>query len=219
MDASGFEDEDLDEEANPLEPRSVMKSSSEATHRHLGASTGFGDNSCERRAFRTEILEDLRMIVEKVEILITGLREGVQITLIVIEIDINTKDEISGGYRDGSYRRFDREDRDFGRDYEDFDHRRNLDRGGWRDGGNRNWNASQGRGRLDEPLRFTGAHFSSNSSQYGKGLSTSRPESPFGGSPEGAKRLSGSDDIVSSSPARTVACPLVSIILPNSMCT
>ena len=45
-------------------------------------------------AFLIEILEDLRRIVEEVEILITGSREGVQIILIVTEIDINTNDEI-----------------------------------------------------------------------------------------------------------------------------
>ena len=136
MDASGFEDEDLDEEANPLEPRSVMKSSSEATHRHLGASTGFGDKLVRAEGFSDR---DSRRFEDD-----RGESRDFDHWPPRRSSDYSDRDRDqyqherrdSGGYRDGSYRRFDREDRDFGRDYEDFDHRRNLDRGAWRDGGN-----------------------------------------------------------------------------------
>ena len=46
-----FEDEAHDEEANPREDRSVMKSSVEATHRHRVISTGSGEKRLKADGF------------------------------------------------------------------------------------------------------------------------------------------------------------------------
>ena len=59
-----FEDEPHDEEANPREDRSVMKSSVEATHRHRVISTGSGEKRLEADGFshflRAQVLPDNR---------------------------------------------------------------------------------------------------------------------------------------------------------------
>ena len=103
------------------------------------------------------------------------------------------------------YRRSpDRRDRDFRNEYEDFNPRRDLDRSGWKERNSRNWSESQGHS-LDEPLRFTGAHLSGSQTSYGRGLNLTRPASPFGGSPQGAKREVGYARSGSHSPDQTSA--------------
>ena len=103
------------------------------------------------------------------------------------------------------YRRSpDRRDRGFREEFEDYNPRRILDRSGWKEQSSRNWSESHGHS-LDEPLRFTGAHLTCSQPSYGRGLNLSRPDSPFGGSPQGAKKESGYARSESRSPAQTGA--------------
>ena len=106
---------------------------------------------------------------------------------------------------DRRYRRSpDRRERGFREEYEEYNPRRNSDRSGWKEQSSRNWSESHGHS-LDEPLRFTGAHLTCSQPSYDRGLNLSKPDSPFGGSPQGAKRESGYARSESHSPAQTGA--------------
>ena len=103
------------------------------------------------------------------------------------------------------YRRSpDRRERGFREEFEEYNPRRNLDRSGWKEQNSRNWSESHGHS-LDEPLRFTGAHLTCSQPSYGRGLNLSKPDSPFGGLPQGSKKESGYARSESRSPAQTGA--------------
>ena len=142
----------------------------------------------------------MRNVEEEAAVLITGIQDEVPDVIMMTGKRDTTAKDIIADRRIG-----DIADRLIvGSVVSEYNPCRNLDRSGWKEQNSRNWSESHGRS-LDEPLRFTGAHLTCSQPSYGRGLNLSRPDSPFGGSPHGAKRESGYARSESRSPAQTGA--------------